>query len=156
EENYRSTPQVLALANRLVPRLGGVEKLLRPTLADGPEPAVQAFATPEAEGAWLVGEVARARDDGIPLAEIAILCRTNARLADFEELLHEAGVPFQGSSLLEREAARRLLKLLRGVDSTDVAGRVRTLAEEAGWLPVLPDRLGERELVRQADLGRLI
>src|SRR5205085_2284272 len=42
EENYRSTPQVLALANRLVPRLGGAHKLLRPTLADGPEPAVQA------------------------------------------------------------------------------------------------------------------
>ena len=38
EQNYRSTPQVLALANRLVPRLGGAEKTLRATLDDGPEP----------------------------------------------------------------------------------------------------------------------
>ena len=41
EQNYRSTPQVLELANRLVPRLGGSAKTLRPTLADGPEPDVR-------------------------------------------------------------------------------------------------------------------
>src|SRR5436190_16639313 len=37
EENYRSAPQVLALANRLVPKLGGAEKVLRATRPDGPE-----------------------------------------------------------------------------------------------------------------------
>src|SRR6202008_2197129 len=42
EENSRSPPQVLALANRLVPQLGGAEKTLRPTRADGPEPTVSA------------------------------------------------------------------------------------------------------------------
>ena len=37
-----------------------------------------------------------------------------------------------------------------------MAVRVRTLAEEAGLLASLPDRLGERELTRQADLARLV
>ena len=153
ESNYRSTPQVLTLANRLVPRLGGAEKVLRATRADGPEPAVRAFATAEAEGAAIV-EAIRACES--PLEEVAILCRTNARLTDFEELLHDAGIPFQGSSLLERDAARRMLRLLARRDAEPAEEAVRGLALEAGWLPVLPDKLGERELVRQTDLARLV
>jgi DNA helicase-2/ATP-dependent DNA helicase PcrA len=156
EDNYRSTPQVLELANRLVPRLGGVEKVLRPTRAAGPEPVMRSFVTPESEHAWLSAEVKRVADEGVPLEEIAILCRTNARLADFEELLHEAGLPFQGASLLSREAARRLLRVAANVQATDVAQRVRSLAEEAGWLRDVPDKLGEREQTRQADLNRLV
>jgi ATP-dependent DNA helicase UvrD/PcrA len=96
------------------------------------------------------------RADGVPCEEIAILCRTNARLADFEEPFHEAKIPFQGASLLGREAARRLLARLRKVTSTDVAILVRAYAEEAGWLEQPPEKLGEREVVRQADLARLV
>jgi DNA helicase-2/ATP-dependent DNA helicase PcrA len=156
EDNYRSTPQVLALANRLVPKLGGAEKVLRATRDAGPEPAVRPFATPEAEDEWVVAELKRLAGDGVPLEEVAILCRTNARLADFEEVLHDAELPFQGSSLLGREAARRLLRSLEGAESTAVADRVRALAVDAGWLEEPPDKLGERELTRQADLARLV
>ena len=156
EENYRSTPQVLELANRLVPSLGGAEKVLRATRADGPEPVLRPFVSAEAEDAWLAGELRGLEAAGVPFEETAILCRTNARLADFEEVLHEAGVPFQGSSLLGRDAARRLLRQLEREGSAGVARRVRELALEAGWLEVLPDKLGERELTRQADLGRLV
>src|ERR1051325_9147012 len=100
EGNYRSTPQVLELATRLAPRLEGAEKRLRPTRPPGPEPASRAFATVESELLWLATEVKRLRAEGVPFEEIAILCRTNARLADFEEALHDAEVPFQGASLL--------------------------------------------------------
>ena len=156
ERNYRSTPEVLELANRLVPLLGGAEKTLRATRPAGPEPVLQGFDSCEAEDGWLAAQVGRLRDEGTPLEEIAVLARTNARLADFEEAFHDAGIPFQGSSLLERDAARRMLKLLDRDSSTGVAARVRTLAEEAGLLYSLPDKLGERELTRQADLARLV
>jgi len=152
EENYRSTPQVLALANRLVPSLGGAEKTLRPTLADGPEPAVQPYATPEGEGAAIVAEIRRL---GVPLEEIAILARTNARLTDFEELLHDAGIAFQGASLLARDAARRLTRRLER-STADASEAVRAAALEAGWLERLPEKLGEREQVRQTDLARIV
>ena len=154
EQNYRSTPQVLALANRLVPRLGGAEKVLRATRPDGDEPVLRGFSSPFEEGAAIVAAI-RAAD--VPLEEVAILCRTNARLTDFEELLHDASLPFQGSSLLGRDAARRLLRRLGQVASGEAASdAVRAAALEAGWLEQVPDRLGERELVRQTDLARLV
>src|SRR5205085_6814150 len=152
EENYRSTPQVLALANRLVPELGGAEKTLRPTLADGGDPVVRPYASAEDEDAAIVAEI---RGLGRPLEEIAILARTNARLTDFEELLHEAGIPYQGASLLDREAARRISRRL-GRSTEEAAGAVRAAALEAGWLERMPDKLGEREQVRQTDLARIV
>jgi DNA helicase-2/ATP-dependent DNA helicase PcrA len=151
EENHRSTPQVLALANRLVPKLGGAEKVLHAVKAPGPEPEVRPFATIEAEAAFVVERI-RAAD--CPLEEIAVLCRTNARLADFEEVFQEASIPFQGAALLTREAARRLLRALR--DGAPAAEQVRALALEQGWLPAPQDGLGEREQTRQNDLGRLV
>jgi DNA helicase-2/ATP-dependent DNA helicase PcrA len=152
EENYRSTPQVLALANRLVPNLGGAEKTLRSVRPDDAEPVLRPYPTPEDEGDAIVAEL-RALD--CPFEETAILARTNARLTDFEELLHEAGIPFQGSSLLERDAARRLTRRLEraGAPAGEV---VRAAALDAGWLERLPDKLGEREAVRQQDLARLV
>ena len=42
EENYRSTPEVLELANRLAPRLGGIRKTLRPHRPSGPSPVTRA------------------------------------------------------------------------------------------------------------------
>jgi DNA helicase-2/ATP-dependent DNA helicase PcrA len=153
EENYRSSPQVLALANRLVPMLGGAEKTLRATLPEGPEPEVRPFATVEAEGAFLVERI---RTAGCPLEEIAILCRTHLRLADFEGILHDAGIPSQGAALLTREAARRVLRLLD--EAAPAAEAVRAIALELGWLPNRPpdEKLGEREETRQGDLGRLV
>ena len=156
EENFRSSPQVLELANRLVPRLGGAEKVLRATRPDGPEPELRPFASAEAEDRWLAEQLRALEADGVRLEDTAILCRTNARLADFEEVLHEAGLPFQGSSLLGREAARRLLRVLERENASGVGRRVRELALDAGWLEVLPEKVGERELTRQADLGRLV
>jgi DNA helicase-2/ATP-dependent DNA helicase PcrA len=149
EQNYRSTPQILGLANQLVPRLGGSEKHLRPTLAEGPAPDVR----PNADVVARIKELVAA---GVPLEEQAVLLRTNARAADFEELFHEAGIPFQGASLLDRDAARQLLKVLRGSSSTDVASTVRSAAEAQGLLANPPEKLGEREQTRQADLARLV
>jgi DNA helicase-2/ATP-dependent DNA helicase PcrA len=156
EANYRSSPQVLAVANRIVPALGGAEKVLRARCAAGPEPITRSFDERAREAEFALERIRALHADAVPYEEIAILCRTNARLADFEEPLHEAKIPFQGASLLGREAARRLLGRLRKVTSTDVALIVRAYAEEAGWIERPPEKLGEREVVRQADLSRLV
>ena len=148
ERNYRSTRQVLELANRLVPRLGGSAKTLSPTLEGGAEPIV-------GPGLDVVEHVRRLHAAGVRLEEMAVLVRTNARTTEFEEAFHEAGIPFQGASLLARDAARQLLKALRGRSGS--AGEiVRGLAVRQGLLAEFPDKLGEREQTRQADLARLV
>ncbi len=148
ERNYRSTPQLLELANRLVPRLGGSAKTLAATLDAGPEPVV-------GPGLDVVAHVRRLHEGGVPLEQMAVLVRTNARTTEFEEAFHDAGIPFQGASLLARDAARQLLKALRG--RRGPAGEaVLELAVQQGLLTELPDKLGEREQTRQADLARLV
>jgi DNA helicase-2/ATP-dependent DNA helicase PcrA len=138
EQSYRSTPQVVAVANRLAPKL-------RTSLPDGSEVVI----APD------VDVPASIRELGVPLESIAVLVRTNARAADFEEQFHEAGIPFQGASLLDREAARRVLRALGREDGV-VSEVVRRLALAEGWLEGLPEKLGEREQTRQADLARLV
>ena len=77
-----------------------------------PEPELLRCSTPE-EQAMLVTERVRALlKAGVKLEEQAVLVRTNARAADFEEAFHDAGIPFQGASLLARDAARQLIKAL--------------------------------------------
>ena len=148
ERNYRSTAQVLELANRLVPKLGGSAKRLAPTLPDGPEPVV-------GPGLDVAARVRELHAGGIPLEDMAVLVRTNARTSEFEEAFHEAGIPFQGASLLARDGARQLLKALRGRQGP-AGAIVRELAVHQGLLEDIPDKLGEREQTWQADLARLV
>jgi DNA helicase-2/ATP-dependent DNA helicase PcrA len=155
EENYRSTPQVLTLANRLMPNLGGAEKTLRATRPDGPAPELRGFDSPEAEGAWILERVRALHAEGVPYEEMAVLMRLNARSVDFEELFADAEIPFQGAALLARDGARQLLKASRGAGFGSLAEEVRRVARQQGMVEPVPDGLGERELVRQADLARL-
>ncbi len=144
EENYRSSAQILELANKLVPKLGGAAKTLRATQPDGPAPELVAC---DDETEFVVGRI---RAVGGEYERMAILCRTNARLADFEEALSEAGIPSQGASFLSRESARFVLRRLSS------PADVRGLAADHGWVEHPPDKLGEREMVRQNDLARLV
>jgi DNA helicase II / ATP-dependent DNA helicase PcrA len=158
ESNYRSTPQVLELANRLVPRLGGAEKTLRPVRAAGPEPVARTFADREDETAYVVERIRELSRDGVPYEEIAILHRTNAHSEAYEEALTEARIPYRvrSGAFLHRSAARRILPELRRSSSRDVAALVRRLAEAQGLLPEPEEGFGEYELTRQQDLARFV
>jgi DNA helicase-2/ATP-dependent DNA helicase PcrA len=117
-------------------------------LPDGPEPVVGPALD-------VVARVRELHAGGLPLEEMAVLVRTNARTTEFEEAFHDAAIPFQGASLLARDAARQLLKALRGRRGP-AADVVRELAVRQGLLDELPEKLGEREQTRQADLARLV
>ena len=158
EENHRSTPQVLALANRLVPALGGSEKVLRATRPDGPEPSVDVFATREEETAAVVERIRRLHAEGVTYEEMAVLYRLNSRSEDYEEELSRAGIPFQvrGGAFLTRPAARQTRRLLERAPRAPAAEAVREAVAAQGFLEEPPDGLGDAETERQGDLARLL
>jgi len=156
EANYRSTPKVLELANRLVPKLGGAPKTLRATRDDGPAPVARPFASLVDELDFIVERVRALQAHGVAYDGMAVLYRLNARSADFEAAFAEAKIPFQGAALLERDAARQLLKVLRGRDELAASEEVRRVALEHGLLEAPPQRIGEREETRQKDLKLLV
>jgi DNA helicase-2/ATP-dependent DNA helicase PcrA len=159
EENYRSTPQILSVANRLAPSLGGTRKNLRPVNRPGPRPVIRSLESAEHEAAFVADRVLDLRRRGIPLREIAVLYRVRHRSPLYEEALLEADLPFQvrEGAFLERAAARTLLPRLapRGNDVA-VAGVVEEEARRAGYLDLPPLDLGPAELTRQNDMARLI
>ena len=115
EENYRSTPQVLELANRLLARGGGGGKRLRATRPPGPEPALVAFEDAGAELAALCAEVRRLEEQKVLLEEIAVLVRTNAQIPPIGEALTAAGIRYQvrGEPFFRRSDVRQALRVLR-------------------------------------------
>jgi DNA helicase-2/ATP-dependent DNA helicase PcrA len=158
EENYRSTPEILTTANRLVPELGGSEKVLRAVLPDGPEPLALVQPDRLTEAELVVGQVRRLAAEGVPYEEMAVLYRLNARSEDYEEAFALAGIPFQvrGAAFIHRPAAQRTLRLLRGRENASAVGAVTEVVRRQGWVANPPAGLGDEELTRQADLGRLL
>jgi DNA helicase-2/ATP-dependent DNA helicase PcrA len=159
EDNYRSTPEILELANRLVPKLGGAEKVLRATQPSGEAPVVRACEDAEAEVSSIVANIATLHREGVAYEDTAVLYRINSRSEEFEEALAEAAIPYQvrGGAFLARPAARGMIRALRGSGGrTEVAEVVSGVAEAQGLTAVLPDGLGEEELTRQGDLARFV
>ncbi|MBA3430782.1 MAG: ATP-dependent DNA helicase UvrD2 [Actinobacteria bacterium] len=158
ESNYRSTPEILDAANRLVPHLGGAPKVLRATHQSGESPALEGFSTLEDQRRYILARVGSLNGRGVAFEDMAVLYRTNYRSEDYEELFSDAGIPFQvsGGAFLTRPAARRVLPRLKTGRATDVADQVRRAAEREGYTDNPPSGLGEQEATRQSDFGRLI
>ena len=138
EENYRSSPEVLAVANRLLaatPGRGpGAGKRLVATRPSGPEPAVAAFENAEREVAALVAEVARLTGAGVDADEVAVLHRTNAQIPPLEEALAAAGIRYQvrGELFFRRTEVLRAIGVLRS-RTARAAGGGLVDALEAVW-----------------------
>jgi len=109
-QNYRSTPQVLALANRLIP---GRE--LRSSTTDGPGPALVPHSDGDAEAAAVVARIRALLAEGVQVTEIAILVRTNAQLVGFEAALTAEEIPFtvRGTRFFARPDVRAARQALR-------------------------------------------
>jgi DNA helicase II / ATP-dependent DNA helicase PcrA len=111
--DYRSTPQVVALANQLLPASAALVAQRPP----GPAPVLSEYSDDADEAAGLTARIRSLLGQGVPAREIAVLVRINADTERFEQALAAAGVPYvvRGAErFYERPAVRQALVLLRG------------------------------------------
>jgi DNA helicase-2/ATP-dependent DNA helicase PcrA len=157
EESYRSSPQILDVANRLAPRLRGFRKTLRATRPSGPEPVARAAPDEGSEVAAIVRAVRGLHaDEGVPFEEIAVLYRINARSEPFEEAFARAGIPYQvrDGAFLRRPGPRSVLQRLRRAGDGAVVELIERATDDVGYRPDLDPDTPE-EVTRQSDLARL-
>ena len=128
--NYRSTPQVLALANRLV--RAGSGPTLTSTSPEGPEPEVRRHADEGAELERLGAAIRALLSAGTPAAEIAVLTRTNYQLEPIADHLRAGGIPFRftGVPFFQSADVRAAIQALRGATGS---GGLEAIAAER-WL----------------------
>lgn len=98
EENYRSRPAVLALANAVISENASRRgKVLRATRAAGAGVTLVTAADDRDEASFVVDELlsARSANRDLTLGGIAVLYRTNAQSRPFEEELQRRGLPYR-------------------------------------------------------------
>ena len=112
-DNYRSSPQILELANRVV--AGGVRGELRANQPDGPPPSIRRFMDPEAEVRDILAWIRAVSAAGVAPSETAVLVRMNAQLPPIEDALTRAGIGFtvRGRRFFDRPEVREAVRFLQ-------------------------------------------
>jgi DNA helicase-2/ATP-dependent DNA helicase PcrA len=166
QQDYRSTPQVVTLANRVISaatdRPQGARLRLVGKRGAGPEPEFTAFDDEPAEAAAVARRVEALIDAGTPASEIAVLFRVNAQSEAYEQALTERGVPYLvrgGERFFARDEVRRAMAALRTAAGSDAgAGTLAELVREVlvgvGLRTERP--AGGAELARWESLSALV
>jgi ATP-dependent DNA helicase UvrD/PcrA len=146
--NYRSTPQVVALANRMFASSGRPLVAQRPA---GPDPVLAEYPDEQAEARAVARTAAELTAAGTPASQIAVLVRTNAMTSGYEEALAAAGVPFQlrgTERFFDRREIRQAVHLLRAAarsaaEDEDPAAAIRPILTGLGLTARPPAGRGE-------------
>ena len=138
--DYRSTPQVVGLANAVIAKAPpGPSRLeLLAQQPAGPEPVFVEHDDEPTEAAAVAARCRQLVEAGTPASEIAVLYRVNAQSAAYEAALTDAGVPYLvrgGERFFDRKEVREAVLLLRG------AGRAADDDAPAGLADLVADVL---------------
>lgn len=159
ETNYRSTPQILALANSVLeaqPKGRHFEKNLKPARANSERPfLVQAMDSRE-QAQFIVQRLKGLVDEGCSLSDVAILYRAHFQALDIQLELSRLQIPYQitsGVKFFEQAHVRDLVALLRFVyNPSDTAAWNRI----AILLPKVGDKGAQKIHAAAAEHARLL
>lgn len=157
--DYRSTPQVVRVANHVIGQAKGATAAEHLTLQaqrpDGPDPIYQEYDDELAEATGVARKISVLLEEGTPASEIAVLVRINSQSAAYEQALSDQNVPFtvRGSTrFFERPEIRQAVHTLRGArqgvaDEQDepLVRTVRHLLSQMGLTDTAPEGRQARE-----------
>ncbi|MGZ9933231.1 ATP-dependent DNA helicase UvrD2 [Streptomyces sp. NC-S4] len=149
--DYRSTPQVVHLANGLLNQAKGRAAEHRLELISqretGPDPVYAEYPDEPAEAEGVARRIRDLIAAGVPAGEIAVLFRINAQSEVYEQALADAGVPYQlrgAERFFERQEVQKAILALRGAarsggndplldDVVELGSQVRAVLSSTGW-----------------------
>lgn len=152
--DYRSTPQIVSLANGLLhsaPKKASFPVLeLLSQREPGKRVSYAEYSDDASEASSIAARISRKVAQGVKAKDIAILYRTNAQSEAFENALSEAGVSYLvrgGDRFFARKDVRDAIVLLRGAArSADpdqpLSEHVSTVLASLGWNSTPPDGRG--------------
>ncbi len=153
--DYRSTPQIVTLANNVLQRARTRDKDSHPPLElisqreAGPAVRFTHYDDDEAEAAGVASRIKSLIEQGTRAANIAVLYRTNAQSELAEQALSTAGVGFVvrgGERFFARKDVRDAMVLLRAnaraASDSPMPEMVRQILSDVGWSETPPQGQG--------------
>ena len=99
ETNYRSTPEILALANAAIaPNRAQFVKQLSPSRKSGIKPVLVVCGDPSQQAAFVAQRALELRDEGVELNQMAVLYRSHYHALELQLELTKRNIPFSITS----------------------------------------------------------
>ena len=146
-KNYRSTPEIIAVANRV----RGNQKFepLESIRPRGLEPQVLEFQDREKECDFVANKIKDLLSSGMKASQIAVLYRINAQSEHVENALSRAGVEYQvrgGQRYFSRPEIMSAVRMVRA-EAANPTGKalyetVSAIARSLGWQSIAPNVSG--------------
>ena len=123
EQNYRSTPKILAVASKLISSNKlRKEKALWTRNGDGPPVRVVECEDADSEAEFIARSIKEMADQGTALKDIAIFCRINALTRVLETAMRNHGLAYQiakGTEFYSRKEIKDTVSYLRVLANPD-------------------------------------
>jgi DNA helicase-2/ATP-dependent DNA helicase PcrA len=137
ERDYRSTPEVVDLANRVIgaarDRPAGSRLRLIGHRPPGPAPMFSEFDDEPTEAQAVAERIGALLRKGVPASQISVLYRVNAQSEAYEQALAEAQIPYQvrgGERFFARPEIRQAMVSLRSAVNGAPEAELPTVVRE--------------------------
>ncbi len=142
ETNYRSTPEILDVANEVIKQnLEQYPKVLCPMLKSFIKPNLVPAISASQEAEFISQQILQLRDEGIPLNKMAVLFRATHHSQELEFELTKRDIPYDyrgGVRFFERAHIKDIIAFLKIINNPK---------DEVAWLRVLNLQVGIGEVI---------